>query len=124
MRLSALIPIDRNLFAVQQKVSIDVQRPANGKVLDIWTKLTMKVKTDGSISPDDAWPFCARILQRSLGIFRQLSTSPNPHRRQDDDDRSWNSTPLLLEKARRADWSVPFGKTALKNDKHRHTSAF
>jgi DNA-directed RNA polymerase subunit alpha len=37
-------------------------------VLD-YDKLTMKIETDGSLTPDDAVAYAARILQDQLSIF-------------------------------------------------------
>ena len=62
-----LIPIDA-IYSPVKKVSYDVQPTREGQVLD-YDKLTMKVETDGSITPDDAVAFAARILQDQLGIF-------------------------------------------------------
>ncbi|MDG2340880.1 MAG: DNA-directed RNA polymerase subunit alpha, partial [Paracoccaceae bacterium] len=55
-----LIPIDA-IFSPVRKVSYDVQPTREGQVLD-YDKLTMKVDTDGSITPDDAVAYAARIL--------------------------------------------------------------
>ena len=51
-----------------KKVSYDVQPTREGQVLD-YDKLTMKVETDGSLTPDDAVAYAARILQDQLSIF-------------------------------------------------------
>ena len=59
-----LIPIDA-IYSPVKKVSYDVQPTREGQVLD-YDKLTMKVETDGSITPDDAVAFAARILQDQL----------------------------------------------------------
>ena len=47
-----LIPIDA-IFSPVKKVSYDVQPTREGQVLD-YDKLTMKIETDGSLSPDDS----------------------------------------------------------------------
>ena len=62
-----LIPIDA-IYSPVKKVSYDVQPTREGQVLD-YDKLTMKIETDGSITPDDAVAFAARILQDQLSIF-------------------------------------------------------
>ena len=48
-----LIPIDA-IYSPVKKGLYDVQPTREGQVLD-YDKLTMKVETDGSITPDDAW---------------------------------------------------------------------
>ena len=62
-----LIPIDA-LYSPVLKVSYDVQPTREGQVLD-YDKLTMKIETDGSVSPEDAVAFAARILQDQLATF-------------------------------------------------------
>ncbi|MBN2761077.1 MAG: DNA-directed RNA polymerase subunit alpha, partial [Rhodobacteraceae bacterium] len=62
-----LIPIDA-IFSPVKRVSYDVQPTREGQVLD-YDKLTMKVETDGSVRPDDAIAYAARILQDQLQIF-------------------------------------------------------
>ena len=56
-----LIPIDA-IFSPVKKVSYDVQPTREGQVLD-YDKLTLKIETDGSLTPDDALAYAARILQ-------------------------------------------------------------
>ena len=62
-----LIPIDA-IFSPVKRVSYDVQPTREGQVLD-YDKLTMKVETDGSVRPEDAIAYAARILQDQLQIF-------------------------------------------------------
>ena len=77
-----LIPIDA-IYSPVKKVSYDVQKTREGQVLD-YDKLTMKVETDGSITPDDAIAFAARILQDQLSIFVNFD-EPESANLQDDD---------------------------------------
>jgi DNA-directed RNA polymerase subunit alpha len=106
-----LIPIDA-IYSPVKKVSYDVQPTREGQVLD-YDKLTMKVETDGSISPDDAVAFAARILQDQLGIFVNFD-EPESASRQDDDD-SLEFNPLLLKKVDELELSVR-SANCLKND--------
>ncbi|MDE3027086.1 MAG: DNA-directed RNA polymerase subunit alpha, partial [Paracoccaceae bacterium] len=61
-----LIPIDA-IYSPVKKVSYEVQPTREGQVLD-YDKLTLKVETDGSLTPDDAVAYAARILQDQLSI--------------------------------------------------------
>ena len=63
-----LIPIDA-IYSPVKKVSYEVQPTREGQVLD-YDKLTMKIETDGSLTPDDAVAYAARILQDQLHILR------------------------------------------------------
>jgi hypothetical protein len=62
-----LMPIDA-IYSPVKKVTYDVQPTREGQVLD-YDKLTLKLETDGSVTPDDAVAYAARILQDQLSIF-------------------------------------------------------
>ncbi|MEP0141644.1 DNA-directed RNA polymerase subunit alpha [Tateyamaria sp.] len=106
-----LIPIDA-IYSPVRKVSYDVQPTREGQVLD-YDKLTMKVETDGSITPDDAVAFAARILQDQLGIFVNFDEPESASRADDDDGLEFN--PLLLKKVDELELSVR-SANCLKND--------
>ena len=106
-----LIPIDA-IYSPVKKVSYDVQKTREGQVLD-YDKLTMKVETDGSITPDDAIAFAARILQDQLSIFVNFEEPESANRQDDDDGLEFN--PLLLKKVDELELSVR-SANCLKND--------
>ena len=62
-----LIPVD-SLYSPVKKVSYKVENTREGQILD-YDKLTLTVETDGSLTPEDAVAFSARILQDQLQIF-------------------------------------------------------
>ena len=62
-----LIPVD-SLYSPVKKVSYKVENTREGQILD-YDKLSLTVETDGSITPEDAVAFSARILQDQLQIF-------------------------------------------------------
>jgi DNA-directed RNA polymerase subunit alpha len=62
-----LIPVD-SLFSPVRKVSYRVENTREGQVLD-YDKLTMTLETNGSVSPEDAVAYAARILQDQLSVF-------------------------------------------------------
>src|SRR5688572_30885479 len=62
-----LIPVD-SLYSPVKKVSYRVENTREGQDLDK-DKLTLSVETDGSVSPEDAVAYAARILQDQLSIF-------------------------------------------------------
>jgi DNA-directed RNA polymerase subunit alpha len=61
------IPIDA-IFSPIRKVNYTVTNARVGQRTD-YDRLTMEVWTDGSVRPDDAVAFAARILQDQLAIF-------------------------------------------------------
>jgi DNA-directed RNA polymerase subunit alpha len=106
-----LMPIDA-IFSPVKKVSYNVEPTREGQVLD-YDKLTMKVETDGSISPDDAVAYAARILQDQLGIFVNFDEPESTRAQDDEDELEFN--PLLLKKVDELELSVR-SANCLKND--------
>ena len=62
-----LIPVDA-LYSPVRKVSYKVENTREGQVLD-YDKLTLEVETDGTVTPEDALAYAARILQDQLMLF-------------------------------------------------------
>jgi DNA-directed RNA polymerase subunit alpha len=62
-----LISVDA-LFSPIRKVSYKVEPTREGQVLD-YDKLTLTLETDGSVRPEDAIAYAARILQDQLSVF-------------------------------------------------------
>ena len=106
-----MIPIDA-IYSPIRRVSYDVQPTREGQVLD-YDKLTMKIETDGSITPDDAVAYAARILQDQLSIFVNFDEPESAGRPEDDDGLEFN--PLLLKKVDELELSVR-SANCLKND--------
>ena len=106
-----LIPIDA-IYSPVKRVSYDVQPTREGQVLD-YDKLTLKIETDGSITPDDALAYAARILQDQLSIFVNFDEPEAAGREVEDDGLEFN--PLLLKKVDELELSVR-SANCLKND--------
>lgn len=62
-----LIPVD-SLYSPVRRVAYKVENAREGQVLD-YDKLTLEVETDGSVSPENAIAYAARILQDQLRLF-------------------------------------------------------
>ncbi|SDW27647.1 DNA-directed RNA polymerase subunit alpha [Roseicitreum antarcticum] len=106
-----LIPIDA-IFSPVKKVSYEVQPTREGQVLD-YDKLTLKLETDGSVRPEDAIAYAARILQDQLQVFVNFDEPEAAGRFDDDDGLEFN--PLLLKKVDELELSVR-SANCLKND--------
>jgi DNA-directed RNA polymerase subunit alpha len=72
-----LIPVDA-LYSPVRQVSYKVENTRVGQELD-YDKLTLTVETDGTISPDDAVAYAARILQDQLQLFVHFDDSLAGH---------------------------------------------
>ncbi|MEX0921798.1 MAG: DNA-directed RNA polymerase subunit alpha [Rhodovibrionaceae bacterium] len=106
-----LIPVDA-LFSPVRRVSYKVENTRVGQVTD-YDKLTMEVETDGSISPEDAVAYAARILQDQLQLFINFE---EPQVRETEEDKSeppFNRN--LLRKVDELELSVR-SANCLKND--------
>jgi DNA-directed RNA polymerase subunit alpha len=62
-----LIPVD-SLFSPVRQVAYKVENTRVGQELD-YDKLTLTIDTDGTVTPDDALAYSARILQDQLQLF-------------------------------------------------------
>jgi len=106
-----LISVDA-LFSPIKKVSYKVEPTREGQVLD-YDKLMLVVETDGSVSPDDAIAYGARILQDQLSVFVNFDEPSAGTRTDEDNDLEFN--PLLLKKVDELELSVR-SANCLKND--------
>jgi len=106
-----LIPIDA-IYSPVKKVSYEVQPTREGQVLD-YDKLTLKIETDGSMTPDDAVAYAARILQDQLSIFVNFEEPESAKAGEIDAGLEFN--PLLLKKVDELELSVR-SANCLKND--------
>ena len=62
-----LIPVDA-LYSPVRQVAYKVENTRVGQELD-YDKLTITIETDGTVTPDDALAYAARILQDQLQLF-------------------------------------------------------
>tara|TARA_R110002124_G_scaffold69128_3_gene186427 strand:- start:509 stop:1525 length:1017 start_codon:yes stop_codon:yes gene_type:complete len=106
-----LISVDA-LFSPVKKCSYKVEPTREGQVLD-YDKLTLTVETDGSITPEDAIAYGARILQDQLSVFVNFDEPEAAGRADDEDELEFN--PLLLKKVDELELSVR-SANCLKND--------
>ncbi|MGY6409765.1 MAG: DNA-directed RNA polymerase subunit alpha [Alkalilacustris sp.] len=106
-----LIPIDA-IYSPVRKVAYEVTPTREGQVLD-YDKLTMKLETDGSVTPEDAVAYAARILQDQLQIFVNFDEPEAAGRLDSDSGLEFN--PLLLKKVDELELSVR-SANCLKND--------
>ena len=68
-----LIPIDA-LYSPVRQVAYKIENTRVGQELD-YDKLTLTIETDGTVSPEDALAFAARILQDQLQLFVHFDDS-------------------------------------------------
>ncbi|MEM0943726.1 MAG: DNA-directed RNA polymerase subunit alpha, partial [Pseudomonadota bacterium] len=105
------IPVDA-IFSPVRRVSYKVDPTREGQVLD-YDKLSITVETDGTLSPDDALAYAARILQDQLQTFINFDEPKEAGRADEGDDLEFN--PLLLKKVDELELSVR-SANCLKND--------
>jgi DNA-directed RNA polymerase subunit alpha len=106
-----LIPVD-SLYSPVKKVSFRVENTREGQVLD-YDKLTLTVETNGSIRPDDAIAYAARILQDQLSIFVTFEEPEKEVTAEAIPELAFN--PALLKKVDELELSVR-SANCLKND--------
>jgi DNA-directed RNA polymerase subunit alpha len=106
-----LIPVD-SLFSPVKKVSYKVENTREGQILD-YDKLTLTVETDGSINPDDAVAYAARILQDQLQVFVNFEEPKREVVEEKGPELEFNAA--LLKKVDELELSVR-SANCLKND--------
>ncbi|MGQ0664415.1 MAG: DNA-directed RNA polymerase subunit alpha [Pseudomonadota bacterium] len=106
-----LIPVDA-LFSPVRKVSYKVENTRVGQVTD-YDKLSMRLETNGAVTPEDAVALAARILRDQLQLFINFE-EPQPHAAEDvQRDLPFNRN--LLLKVDELELSVR-SANCLKND--------
>src|SRR4029077_19163622 len=71
-----LIPVDA-LFSPVRKVSYRVENTRVGQVTD-YDRLSIRVETNGAVTPEDAVALAARILQDQLQLFINFEEPRHP----------------------------------------------
>jgi DNA-directed RNA polymerase subunit alpha len=82
------IPIDA-VFSPIRRVNYVVGQARVGQRTD-YDKLTMEVWTDGSITPEDAVAYAAKIMKEQMSIFINFDEdlAPEPDRPREEDEKS------------------------------------
>jgi DNA-directed RNA polymerase subunit alpha len=105
------IPVDA-IYSPVKRVSYKVSPTREGQVLD-YDKLSMTVETNGTLSPEDALAYAARILQDQLQTFINFDEPKDAAGVSDEVGLEFN--PLLLKKVDELELSVR-SANCLKND--------
>ena len=83
------IPIDA-IFTPIIKVNYNVSNARVGQITD-YDKLTLELTTDGSVKPDDAVAYAAKILKEQLQIFISFDETDEPvHEVEDNETQKIN----------------------------------
>lgn len=106
-----LIAVD-SLYSPVKKVSYRVENTREGQILD-YDKLTLVVETNGSIAPEDAVGYGARILQDQLSVFVNFEEPRREEAAVTTPQLPFN--PALLKKVDELELSVR-SANCLKND--------
>jgi DNA-directed RNA polymerase subunit alpha len=106
-----LIPVDA-VFSPVRQVSYKVENTRVGQVTD-FDKLTLNLETDGSVTPEDAMAYAARILQDQLQIFINFEEPNQAVEKDEAQELPFNRN--LLRKVDELELSVR-SANCLKND--------
>lgn len=84
-----LIPLDAS-FSPVQKVNYVVTNARVGQMTD-YDRLTMEIWTDGSLSPEDALAYGAKIIKEQMNPFINFEEEPEPYEEGDEEGEiQWN----------------------------------
>jgi DNA-directed RNA polymerase subunit alpha len=106
-----LIGVDA-LYSPVRRVAYRVENTREGQVLD-YDKLILDVETDGSVTPEDAVAYAARILQDQFQIF--INFEEEREEQVADERPELDFNPALLKKVDELELSVR-SANCLKND--------
>jgi len=106
-----LIPVDA-LFSPVRKVSYRVENTRVGQVTD-YDRLSIRVETNGAVTPEDAVALAARILQDQLQLFINFEEPRHPSEEIRPSELPFNKN--LLRKVDELELSVR-SANCLKND--------
>ena len=106
-----LIPVD-SIYSPVKRVSYKIENTREGQILD-YDKLIMTVETDGSMTPEDAVAYAARILQDQLSVFINFSEPSKAVIEESRPELEFNAA--LLKKVDELELSVR-SANCLKND--------
>lgn len=106
-----LIPVD-SIFSPVRRVAYNVENTRVGQITD-YDRLTMEVETNGTVTPEDALAYAARILQDQLAVFVNFVDPDATATVQQQDDLPFNRN--LLRKVDELELSVR-SANCLKND--------
>jgi DNA-directed RNA polymerase subunit alpha len=101
-----------SIFSPVERVGVFVEDTRAGQVLD-FDKLTLDVQTDGSVSPENAVAYAARILQDQLQLLITFDEPVAASAAADEPDLGFN--PVLLKKVDELELSVR-SANCLRND--------
>ena len=105
------IPVDA-VYSPVRKVAYKVENTRAGQYLD-YDKLTLELETNGTVTPDDAVAYAARILQDQLQLFINFEEPVAEVRREEHEEPEFNRN--LLRKVDELELSVR-SANCLKND--------
>lgn len=105
------IPVDA-IFSPVERVGVKVEDTRAGQVLD-YDKLSLEVTTDGSVTPEDAVAYAARILQDQLQLLITFDEPVVATAVEEEPDLGFN--PVLLKKVDELELSVR-SANCLRND--------
>ncbi|MBI3610652.1 MAG: DNA-directed RNA polymerase subunit alpha [Nitrospirae bacterium] len=88
-----VIPVD-SIFSPVRKVNFTVENARVGRITD-YDKLNMEIWTDGSVKPDDALAYAAKILKDHMNIFINFDETIQPIQEQVEDKKTEFNKHLL-----------------------------
>jgi len=106
-----IIPVD-SIFSPVRKIAYKVEDTRVGQITD-YDKLTLEVETNGTIKPEDAVAFAARILQDQLQVFVNFQEPTAVAKEEAKDELPFSRH--LLRKVEELELSVR-SANCLKND--------
>jgi DNA-directed RNA polymerase subunit alpha len=87
-----VVPVD-SLFSPIEKVNYKITNARVGQRTD-YDKLTLEVWTDGSVAPEDAVAYAAKILKEQVSIFINFDEDIEPEYEEEEEEPEFDDTLL------------------------------
>lgn len=105
-----------SIFSPVEKVSFHVDNLPGTKRGEELERLTLYIKTDGSVSPEDAMDYASQLLQKYFSIFSTIQSQPVDYKRRDESEEKRKKRKLLKKNVDEMELSVRAHNCLSAND--------
>ncbi|MCF7885555.1 MAG: DNA-directed RNA polymerase subunit alpha [Candidatus Marinimicrobia bacterium] len=105
-----------SIFSPIEKVTFQVDNLPGTKRGEELERLTLYIKTDGSVSPEDAMDYASQLLQKYFSIFSTIHSQPVDYKRKDESEEKRKKRKLLKKNVDEMELSVRAHNCLSAND--------
>ena len=95
-----------SIFSPIEKVTFHVDNLPGTKRGEELERLTLFIRTDGSVDPEDAMDYASQLLQKYFSIFSTIQSKPVDYKRRDESEEKRKKRKLLKKNVDEMELSV------------------